>query len=37
MHKYAYTLNGKLYFIFLPEEDKERFENIYEVTLYIAD
>ena len=32
-HKYKYTLNGKIYFVTLTDEEKRMFENRYGVYL----
>lgn len=32
-HKYSYTLNGKLYFIILRDDEVERFRCRYELNL----
>ena len=35
-HKYRYYLNGVLYFIFLTEQEKQLFEDRYNVSLFLA-
>lgn len=34
-HKYSYNLNGKTYFIVLTEQEKIKFELMYEVCLFL--
>ena len=35
--KYKYYFEGTLYFVLLNDDEKERFENFYGVTLYPQD
>ena len=36
-HKYSYTLNGKIYFVLLTDDEKRKFEAKYEVCLSRCD
>lgn len=36
-HKYSYRLDGKIYFIVLTEQERIKFERIYEVCLVLCE
>lgn len=36
MKKYSYTLNGKLFFVVLTPEEKDKFERMYGVSLSLV-